>query len=540
MKRNFNKGRSAPKLDSFAQRKNLIKKLSEAIKIKYNNVFTVAKYDDNTLKNDIDKLLSTQYCNKDPREVFKPIETDILKIVKTKNPQLKIQVKKARKLPEIKYKLDKYQEADAIGEHDFNTEPNKLKDKTKSKSKPTLKKANTVNKKKENSCIDVEVKKDVAVSEVVENKNCEDKNNLEGLNTEVEEIKESPVVQDTMYRIEQTYGTPHKLVDRYREKMKYYPTSQSIAEENLLYEKEKKLQKQQKMEAYQKYLDELKIQIEEKNKRIEKERQRELLELEEIYNQVKIEKEEDEKKKQEERIKQQKLMEKFEKEMIEKKNLDKQKKQKEIEELNKFLAQEKNELTYEQKTYLDRKNRIFKEVRRIQELQIAEKKKNAQNQIVEEEEDGEIFLKNRTSNKVIQDRVNRIAKKQEAASNFLKKIYALKEKKNDDMYIIEREKQEQKKKLELENADKDRQKKMDEIRKCLEENMLIKSMEKEKRLKEEIKMKEDAEKEYALYLKEEEEKKRKEIEKYENYRKALEEQIKENREMEYDKMKMNN
>lgn len=79
---------------------------------------------------------------------------------------------------------------------------------------------------------------------------------------------------------------------------------------------------------------------------------------------------------------------------------------------------------------------------------------------------------------------------------------------------------------------------MDEIRKCLEENMLIKSMEREKRLKEEIKMKEDAEKEYALYLKEEEEKKRKEIEKYENYRKALEEQIKENREMEYDKMKM--
>ena len=82
--------------------------------MKYSNFFTCANYDTKTLKEDIGRLLSTQYCTKDPREVFKPIESSILDIVKKKNPNLQVKVKKARKLPEIKYTQDKYQEADNI------------------------------------------------------------------------------------------------------------------------------------------------------------------------------------------------------------------------------------------------------------------------------------------------------------------------------------------------------------------------------------------------------------------------------------------
>ena len=46
------------------------------------------------------------------------------------------------------------------------------------------------------------------------------------------------------------------------------------------------------------------------------------------------------------------------------------------------------------------------------------------------------------------------------------------------------------------------------------------------------------EEEYALYLKEEKEKKLKKLEQYENYRKALAEQIKDNKMREIEKMKI--
>ena len=45
------------------------------------------------------------------------------------------------------------------------------------------------------------------------------------------------------------------------------------------------------------------------------------------------------------------------------------------------------------------------------------------------------------------------------------------------------------------------------------------------------------EEEYALYLKEEQQKKIDKIKKYENYRKALEEQIKENKVREFERIK---
>ena len=96
-------------------RQNLVNKMSDALSIKYSNFFQAANYDTQTLKDDIGKLLSTQYYSKDPRDVFKPIEQNILDIVKQKNPNLQVKIKKARKLPEIKYTKDKYQEADEAG-----------------------------------------------------------------------------------------------------------------------------------------------------------------------------------------------------------------------------------------------------------------------------------------------------------------------------------------------------------------------------------------------------------------------------------------
>ena len=108
------KNKSIPKNNYIRNRTNLINQISDAMIMKYNNVFTVANYDNKTLKEDVGKLLSTKYCTKNPKDIFKPIESNILAIVKKKNPNLQIRIKKARKLPEIKYTRDKYQEADEI------------------------------------------------------------------------------------------------------------------------------------------------------------------------------------------------------------------------------------------------------------------------------------------------------------------------------------------------------------------------------------------------------------------------------------------
>ena len=96
MKKNKNKVSS--KNNFVKNRQNLVNKMSDALSIKYSNFFQAANYDTQSLKDDIGKLLSTQYYSKDPRDVFKPIEQNILEIVKQKNPNLQVKVKKARKL----------------------------------------------------------------------------------------------------------------------------------------------------------------------------------------------------------------------------------------------------------------------------------------------------------------------------------------------------------------------------------------------------------------------------------------------------------
>ena len=124
------RGKNTPKNKFVQNRQSLINKMSDALSIKYSNFFAAANYDTQTLKEDIGNLLSTQYYSKDPRDVFKPIESNILDIVKAKNPNLQVKIKKARKLPEIKYTKDKYQEADEF-ERGIDKEKEKEKDLTK-------------------------------------------------------------------------------------------------------------------------------------------------------------------------------------------------------------------------------------------------------------------------------------------------------------------------------------------------------------------------------------------------------------------------
>ena len=177
------KNKTTLKSSLYLNRQKLINKISDAMRIKYNNFFTIAKYDDKSLKDDISKLLTTQYYSKDPKDVFKPIESNILDIVKKKNPSLQIKIKKARKLPQIKYSKDKYQEADML---------EKEKEKVKEKEKEThLKKAKSTNP---NNLISKEEYK--KVYDNIRN-NSSDNNGNELSNT---------------FRIKEEYGNRHNLI----------------------------------------------------------------------------------------------------------------------------------------------------------------------------------------------------------------------------------------------------------------------------------------------------------------------------------------
>ena len=114
------KNKSTPNNEFLVNRQNLINKISDAISLKYSNFFSIAKYDIKTLKEDVGRLLSTQYYSKEPKEVFRPIELNILDIVKKKYPNLQIKVRKARKLPQIKYPKNKYDEADELEKENEN------------------------------------------------------------------------------------------------------------------------------------------------------------------------------------------------------------------------------------------------------------------------------------------------------------------------------------------------------------------------------------------------------------------------------------
>ena len=495
-------------------RQKLINKISDAMRIKYSNFFTIAKYDDKSLKDDIGKLLTTQYYSKDPKDVFKPIESNILDIVKKKNPTLQIKVKKARKLPQIKYTKDKYQEADQL-------------DKEKEKIKDThLKKAKSTNP---NNLMSNEEHKKVYDS--IRNNSSDNKSNGNVLNNTL--------------RIKEEYGNRHTLLDRLKYKIKYDPIIQYIKEDQEKYKKEQEEIKQRKILEQNKYLNDLKSQIEEKDKLKEQERKLKLLELEEIQQHILSEQENSKQKKLDEQLKREKLKQNYDK-LIQEKDILKRRKRLEEEIQNKILVEKiNNEINDEKKTILEKKNKEKEEILKTQEIneKLAkekmdkEKEKEKQNNSIATSQN--LFESNTIaiSNDPIRQRVNNRTLNQEIAGKYLLKIYNTIDKQNQDSYLEEKEKQDKLKMQELEMADKNRQMKLDDYRRSLKDSLAVKLLEKEKLKKEEEKYKIVMEEQYAKYLKEENEKKLKQIEKYENYRKALEEQIKENKMREIEKMK---
>ena len=483
------KNKSASKNNFIHERQNLINKMCNALSLKYNNFFQAANYDTKTLKEDIEKLLSTQYYSKDPRDVFKPIEQNILDIVKQKNPNLQVKVKKARKLPEIKYTKDKYQEADeAAGgiEKEKQVEIKKNKNVNQKKGVPVGKKGNNNIKAKN-------------INEKGKNENKEKKGEINKATDKQNNNKDKEVMKDvnidnmplseSIYKIENEYGVKHTLVDNLKSRIKYDPTVKYLDEEQKQYKKEQEEKKQQKILQQSKYLNELKSQIEEKDKLKEQEKQIKIKELEEIQQKIKSDKEKEQQKKQTEQQKREKLKKNYEQLIQEKEDIKKQQKLQEIKE-DKILSEMINqEINNEKQNIIAKKKKVIEESIKLKEIndKLIQEKKNTKKPKDDFVSQDIFTLNNSSSSNVIRDRINKRAQEQEAAGNYLKKIYSTREKQNNDIYLIEKEKQDQKKQLEYEMADKNRQNKIEDYRKSLEDTIAMRSLERKKQKEEEDK-----------------------------------------------------
>ena len=496
MKRN----KSLSKNNLKGNRQSLINKISDAMNMKYSNFFTCANYDTKTLKEDIGRLLSTQYCTKDPREVFKPIESSILDIVKKKNPNLQVKVKKARKLPEIKYSQDKYQEAD-------NIEREREKEKENS-SRPSLSKIRPkqkyVSAKKVNEKAKVNVKQNIK-SAVSKN----DLTNINNSNTNINSNNNVTTTQETkkdepsntMYRLQEEYGYKNSSVEKIKDRIKNDSFIQILTEEQKIYEKELEEKKQKKLMEQNNYYSFLRSQIEERDKRKEQEKQIQLKEFEELQQQIILEKEKEKQKKMDEQLKREKLKQNYDKLIQEREDIKKKKKMEdEIQE--KLLVEQINEeIINEKKNIIEKKNKIKEQIIKTQEIneQLAKEKLNNKKQ-EDMLEEGLIKPESLTSN-ALKERINKRAMEQEIAGNYLLKIYNSLEKKNQDSYIAEREKQDAKRKIEYEMADKNRRLKIDDYKKYLQDTLANKILEKEKKKIEDAKYRQSLEEEYAMYLK---------------------------------------
>ena len=366
------KNKNTPKNDFIHNRQSLINKISDALSMKYSNFFAAANYDTQTLKDDIGKLLSTQYYSKDPRDVFKPIESNILDIVKKNNPNLQVKIKKARKLPEIKYTKDKYQEADEAGKG-FEMEKEKEKEKEIKKNKNNVQKKGVHLGKKGNNI----KQKNGNEKDKKENKEIINKETNVVNNKDKEENNKNKELDDSLNKIENEYGIQHTLVDQLKSRIKYDPSVKYLDEEQKLYQKEQEEKKQKKILQQSKYLNELKSQIEERDKLKAQEKQIKIKELEEIQQKIKSDEEKEHKKIKDEQEKREKLKKNYEKLIQEKEDNLKQQKLQEIKEDQILYEKINAEINKEKQNILLKKSMVrenFQKLKEINEKLIQEKK----------------------------------------------------------------------------------------------------------------------------------------------------------------------
>ena len=63
---------------SYDLKKYLVKKISDAIRVKYDNIFLEINYSDSDIQKDVEESMKTQYNSMNPKDILQPIENDVI------------------------------------------------------------------------------------------------------------------------------------------------------------------------------------------------------------------------------------------------------------------------------------------------------------------------------------------------------------------------------------------------------------------------------------------------------------------------------
>ena len=449
--------RSHEPKDKILSKTEFVNKMSKELKYKYHNIFKVLRYDDNTLRTDINNILTKYSTQKKLGVNPKFIEKDILNIARQKSNNMNIN------------QLNKQKSQSHIPINPVNN--------IKTKQLPAIKKTNKstmINNNNNNIISNISSNiSDNNLNNIINdfsNNNIptsENENNRysSSIPKDNQSIKNYIINEDTNL---------NKLIQSEQLKQGVPFTNNDFLNQDINLTEFQKNQKEKKIEE-QKYRDELKKQIQ-NNKKINS--------REEETNEEKNNVEDDS---------------------------------------NGFFF---GKMSYEQKKYLERKNKIKEDVLKYQNLQRSNKRNQSfENKINQKYEPPQKI----TNEDLIQMKIiNRTLSQEKAADNLLK---ILQEKKNNvinnDNKDVYRENQLKKTQVECEKADKNRQIQIEKMKKLLDYSIDSRIKRKEEEKNKDKIYKEMVDKDYALYLQEEKEKKQKKIEQKEQYRKMIEEQIKE-------------
>ena len=466
---------------SYDLKKYLVKKISDAIRVKYDNIFLEINYSDSDIQKDVEESMKTQYNSMNPKDILQPIENDVINKLKIKYPNIDFVVKKARVVKKKIPIIDKYQESDNEEDKRNNKlleEMNELKEKKR--------KALLDRKQYNNNSFRIKLKKpsfgkgrklDFSYREPIDYEKIE--KNL---------INTKPIIQKIKPQIENyrnnTIEERHDLLDILKAKMEH-SQSNLINDEKKQYENELKLQKEKKEEEMNEIQGILKMQM------LEKEQMKRLQKIEDkkfLMNQ-KIE----EKKWKEEQLKKQ--IEKIEKQNELRQGIIEAQIQKQSNEnalklgelrFEKMLEKQMKNDDYKQKELeKEKKKKYLDEIIKLKNEKEIEKKKERQKEIEEEKRLLKEFelnnMKNDNEKELLNQKYYEMQIEQEKQSALFKQMNNLRELKDNEKFRKELYEQDLKRKIEYEEADKNRKKKINELKKSMEDYLMWKSIEKKKK-----------------------------------------------------------
>lgn len=465
-------------LQKNAKKLSLISKLSSALKVKYKKLFLSLGYDDKDLYSDINNFLTTKYQSQLPKEVFIPVEEEILQKLKSKKGSA---VNTNRSVPKAHIVHNKNDEKEVKQSLQIDPQKNIVKKKKESKENLVIQTQNQQAKKEIES----------------------DSNNF--------------------------FTEPHELVDKLRLKMENDQHAKYIREQNQKYlEEEKKLQNK-KIEQQKEISEFLQKQIEEKQKsqKMEKEEENKRLLA---YQEKEMQKWQEDL--QAKKAQRQKQINEFQKsfELYEKEKKEQALKEQSLYTINPngYFNDENSKMKKKQFQENFKKDCIKFEAEKDEYLKQEKERKRKEEELYKKQCEEVAKHQNDLNNFMKQKVLSRV-RSQEKIEEIMKKIFDGQKKAENLKYIKEREEQEQKKKLELEKEDMKRKQKIEEMKKSLDFYIDYKQKEKEKQKQLQLQFREKANKLYNDYLIEESEKKRQKEEKIRKYRQDLDQQIKENK-----------